>query len=111
MSRLTLAQANKIIEAALTLARQRGYRAMGIVVLDEAGHLRAAQREARASMFRIDIATGKASAAVAIGASTRALHERAQDNPLFYGSLPAAAQGKFLAQVGAILVKSAAEVM
>jgi uncharacterized protein GlcG (DUF336 family) len=87
MSRLTLAQANKIIEAALALARQRGYRAMGIVVLDEAGHLRAAQREDGASMFRIDIATGKAWAAAGMGASSRALNERARDNPLFYGSL------------------------
>jgi uncharacterized protein GlcG (DUF336 family) len=111
MSRLTLAQANKIIEAALALARQRGYRAMGIVVLDEAGHLRAAQREDGASMFRIDIATGKAWAAVGMGASSRALHERARDNPLFYGSLPAAAQGKFLAQTGAVLIKNAGEIV
>jgi len=111
MSRLTLAQANKIIEGALALARQRGYRAMGIVVLDEAGHLRAAQREDGASMFRIDIATGKAWAAVGMGASSRALNERARDNPLFYGSLPATAQGKFLAQTGAILIKSAGEII
>jgi uncharacterized protein GlcG (DUF336 family) len=107
MSRLTLAVANRIIDTALSLARQRGYRAMGIVVLDEAGHLRAAQREDGASMFRIDIATGKAWAAVAMGASSRALNERAQKNPLFYGSLPATAHGKFLAQTGAILIKDA----
>ena len=111
MSRLTLAQANKIIEAALAMARERGYRAMGIVVLDEAGHLRAAQREDQASMFRIDIATGKAWAAVAMGASSRTLKERARDNPLFYGSLPATADGKFLAQTGAVLIKNAGEIL
>jgi uncharacterized protein GlcG (DUF336 family) len=104
---LTLAQANKIVEAALALARERGYRAMGIVVLDEGGHLRAAQREDGASMFRLDIATGKAWAAVAMGASSRALNARARDNPLFYGSLPATAHGKFLAQTGAVLIKNA----
>jgi len=60
MSRLTLAQANKIIESALAVARQGGYRAMAVVVLDEGGHVRAVQREDGASMFRIDIATGKA---------------------------------------------------
>ena len=111
MSRLTLAQANKIIEGALVMARERGYRAMGIVVLDTAGHLRAAQREDEASMFRIDIATGKAWAAVAMGASSRTLNERARDNPLFYGSLPATADGKFLAQTGAILIKNAGEIL
>ena len=62
-------------------------------------------------MFRIDIATGKAWAAVGMGASSRALHERARDNPLFYGSLPATAQGKFLAQTGAILIKNAGEII
>ncbi len=111
MNRLTLAQANKIIATALALARQRGHRPMGIVVLDDAGHLRAAQREDGASMFRIDVATGKAWAAVGMGASSRALLERARDNPLFFGSLPATAQGKFLAQTGAVLIKDAGEII
>jgi len=84
---------------------------MGIVVLDEGGHLRAAQREDGASMFRIDIATGKAWAAVGMGASSRALNERARDNPLFYGSLPATSGGKFLAQTGAVLIKSGGEII
>src|SRR6202011_1304909 len=108
MSRLTLVQANKIIESALAVARQRGYRAMAVVVLDEAGHVRALQREDGASMFRIDIATGKAWAAVSMGASSRTLHERAKDNSIFYSALPAASQGKFLAQTGAVLIKSIA---
>ena len=105
MNQLTLAHANAIIDTALKLARERGYRSMAIVVLDDAGHVRAAQREDGASMFRIDIATGKAWAAVGMGASSRTLLERARDNPLFYGSLPATAQGKFLAQTGAVLIK------
>src|ERR1700692_1009696 len=111
MSRLTLVQANKIIESALAVARQRGYRAMGVVVLDEAGHVRAVQREDGASMFRVDIATGKAWAAVSMGASSRALLERARDNPIFFGALPTTAQGKFLAQTGAVLIKNAGEII
>lgn len=108
MSRLTLAQANTIISAALAEARQKAYRAMAVVVLDEAGHVRAVQREDGASMFRIEIATGKAWAAVGMGASSRTLGERARDNPTFYGALPATAQGKFLAQTGAVVIKNAA---
>jgi uncharacterized protein GlcG (DUF336 family) len=108
MSKLTLAQANRIIATALATARERGYRPMAVVVLDEAGHVRALQREDGATMFRIDIATGKAWAAVSMGASSRLLHERAMDNSLFYGALPAASQGKFLAQTGAVLIKSIA---
>src|SRR6202142_1484483 len=109
MAALSLAQANDILRAALDASRQAGYKPMAVVVLDAAGHLKAAQREDGASMFRVDIATGKAWAAIGMGASSRALLERARDNPLFYGSLPATAQGKFLAQTGAVLIKNAGE--
>ncbi|MGF2075956.1 heme-binding protein, partial [Enterococcus casseliflavus] len=52
MSTLTLAQANALIAAALDASRQAGYKPMAVVVLDAAGHLKAAQREDDASMFR-----------------------------------------------------------
>lgn len=108
MSKLTLEQANTIIGAALAEARHKAYRAMAVVVLDEAGHVRAVQREDGASMFRVEIATGKAWAAVGMGASSRTLNERARENPTFYGALPATAQGRFLAQTGAVVIKNAA---
>jgi uncharacterized protein GlcG (DUF336 family) len=111
MPQLTLAQANKIIESALAAARQRGHRPMAVVVLDQSGHVRAVQREDGASMFRVDVATGKAWAAVGMGASSRAVHERARDNPIFFGALPATAQGKFLAQPGAVLIKSGGDIV
>lgn len=104
---LTLAQASTIAAAALQAARSAGYRPMAVVVLDEAGHLKAALREDGASMFRIDIATGKAWAAVGMGASSRKLLERAQQNPHFFGALAATAQGRFLPQTGAVLVTDA----
>jgi uncharacterized protein GlcG (DUF336 family) len=108
MTRLTLAEANTVITTALAEARRKGHRAMAVVVLDEAGHVRAVQREDGASMFRIEIATGKAWAAVAMGAASRTLGERARENPTFYGALPATAQGKFLAQTGAVVIKNSA---
>jgi uncharacterized protein GlcG (DUF336 family) len=108
MNELTLAAANTIITTALALARSKGYRAMAVVVLDASGHVRALQREDGASMFRVDIATGKAWAAVGMGAASRTLGERARDNPNFYVALGATAHGKFLAQTGAVLIKNAA---
>lgn len=104
MSTLTLVQANKIIEGALAVSRERQYRAMAVVVLDESGHVRALQREDGASMFRVDVATGKAWAAVGMGASSRTLAERAKGNPNFFVSLAATAHGKFLPQTGAVLI-------
>ena len=107
MTKLTLQQANRIIEGALAKAREMKLRPLGVVVLDESGHLKAAQREDAASMFRIDIATGKAWAAVGMGASSRALAARAKDNPNFFVTLAATAGGKFLPQTGAVLIRNA----
>ena len=56
-------------------------------------------------MFRTEIATGKAWAAVAMGVSSRALAARARDNPNFFVTLVATAQGKFLPQTGAVLIR------
>lgn len=105
MSRLTLVQANKIVEAALAKAREMKIKPLAIAVLDDAGHVKSLQREDAASMFRNDIAIGKAWAAVGMGASSRTLLGRAKENPQFFGALAATAQGKFLPQTGAVLIK------
>ena len=108
MSRLTLAQANKIVEAGLAKAREMKIKPLAVAVLDDAGHVKSLQREDAASMFRNDIAIGKAWAAVGMGASSRTLLGRAKENPQFFGALAATAQGKFLPQTGAVLIKDAA---
>ena len=107
MNSLTLAQANALLTAALQAAREAGHKPLAVVVLDDAGHLKAAQREDGASMFRIDIATAKAWAAVGMGASSRTLLQRAKDHPQFFAALSATAQGRFLPQTGAVLIKDA----
>lgn len=105
MTKLTLAQANKIIEAAFAEARKMKVKPLAVAVLDDAGHVRSLQREDGASMFRNDVATGKAWAAVGMGAASRTLLQRAKENPHFYGALSATAQGKFLPQTSAVLIK------
>ena len=104
---ITLAQANQIIAFALQRAAEAGHLPMAVVVLDASGHTRSAQRQDGASMFRIDIATGKAWASIAMGAASRALTQRAKDLPAFFGALAATAQGKFIPQTGAVLIKDA----
>ena len=95
---LTLKQANTICEKSLEHARTKNYAKLTIVVLDEAGNLKAAQREDGASMFRYDVALGKAWGAVAMSCSSRKLAERAKGNPNFFLTLASTAQGKFLPQ-------------
>ena len=58
MPSLTLAQANKIVEAALADARRLKIKPLAVAVLDTAGHVKSLQREDDASMFRTDIAIG-----------------------------------------------------
>ena len=108
MARLTLAQANRIVEVAFTTARATNIKPLAVAVLDDAGHVESLQREDNASMFRNDVALGKAWAAVGMGASSRTLLARAKENPQFFGALAATAQGKFLPQTGAVLIKDAA---
>jgi uncharacterized protein GlcG (DUF336 family) len=106
MPQLTLKHANTITEKALEKARAMKIKPLAVVVLDDAGNVKAAQREDGASMFRFDIALGKAWASVAMGASSRALLKRAKDNPNFFITLAATAKGKFLPQTGAVLIRN-----
>ncbi|HEY6510738.1 MAG TPA: heme-binding protein [Burkholderiaceae bacterium] len=102
---LTLDQANRIITAALARSAEAGYKPMAVVVLDDAGHVKAVQRQDGASMLRVDIATGKAWAAIGMGAASRVLTQRAKDLPAFFNAIAASAQGKFIPQTGAVLIK------
>jgi uncharacterized protein GlcG (DUF336 family) len=107
MPELDLINANKIISQAIDKARQMNIKPVAVVVLDDSGHVKAVQREDGASMFRYDVAMGKAWAAVAMGASSRALANRAKGNPNFFVTLAATAHGKFLPQPGGVLIRDA----
>lgn len=107
MSKLTLKQANTIVEKALAKAREMKIKPLAVVVIDDAGNIVSAQREDGASMFRFDVALGKAWGAVAMSCSSRALAKRAKDNPNFLVTLAATAKGKFLPQTGAALIRDA----
>lgn len=104
---LSLDQAQHILTAALAKSKEMGYQPMGIAVLDASGHLKAFVSEDGASMFRFDIARAKAWGAVGMGVSSRTLSERAKGNPNFFVSLAATAEGKFLPQTGAVVIKDA----
>lgn len=107
MNELNLATSNAILAAALNYSGKQGYRPMSIVVLDAGGHPVAMQRQDGATLFRAEIASGKAWAAVSMGVSSRNLGERAAGNPTFFNALASTGHGKFIPQVGAVLIKNA----
>jgi len=104
---LSLNQARALIDAAIASARSNGFRPMGIVVIDHATQVIAMAREDGASELRLDIALGKAAAAVGMGTNSRGLVQRAKDFPAFFETIAAASRQKFIPQVGAVLILDA----
>lgn len=104
MGNMKLEDANRIAEEALAAARRDGLKPMAIVILNEAGQLKLVVREDGATPLRTDIAHGKAAAAFGMGITTRTLLERANANPVFFGSLTSTSGGRFIAQTGAVVI-------
>lgn len=104
MAELSLSVARQLIDAALAAARQQGFKPMGVVIVDAAAQVVASAREDGASALRLDIALGKAAAAVGMGVSSRVLTQRAKDLPAFFNAVAVASQQKFIAQIGAVLI-------
>ncbi len=79
----------------------------GVVAVDAAAQVVASVREDGASALRLDIALGKAAAAVGMGINSRVLTERAKGLPTFFNAVAAASHQKFIAQTGAVLITDA----
>ncbi len=105
MTQLTLAIANRIIEGALRKAAEGSAKPIAVAVLTAEGHLKALQRQDGASMFRTDIAIGKAWGAVAMGESSRGLAKKAKENPAFVQALSVASAGRLLPNPGGVLIR------
>ncbi len=104
MPQLTLAQADRIIDAALRLGRERQLASLTVAVLDAGGHLVALKREDGSGILRADIAYGKAWGALGMGFSSREIGERAAKAPVFYSALFAASQGRMVPSAGGVLI-------
>lgn len=109
--KLTLEQASLIVDKALVRARELGLKPLCVAVLDEGGHLKALKREDGASMFRSDIAIGKAWGALAMGASSRRIGERARERPEFFSALSDLAGGRVVPAPGGVLICAQEEVV
>lgn len=107
MNSLSLNKAQAVVVGALATARDKGYKPMGVVVVDAAAQAIAFAREDGASALRLDIAHGKAGAAIGMGVSSRALAVRAKDMPAFFGTIATNAQHPFIPQTGAVLMTNA----
>ena len=107
MTKIMLAAASAITDGAIAHARENHLNPLAIVVLDAGAHLIAAKREDEASLFRIQIASGKATGALGMGYGTRELAKRAAGAPTFYAGLMALT-GEVVPSPGGVLIRDEA---
>lgn len=106
MSTLNLAKSRRIISTALKKTQELGLtKPMSVVVLDARGSVKAFESQDGSSTLRFKIAFGKANGALALGIGSRAIFERAQQQPFFVQAVNALAQGDLVPVPGGVLVK------
>ena len=82
-----LASAEKIIDYALKVARQKKLRPMTLAVLDSGGDLIAFKREDGTGIRRFDVVMGKAFGSLVMNRPSRAIGRIGENAPLFIQSL------------------------
>ncbi len=102
---LSLKVAQTILDGVLAKGRALGLQPLTVAVLDAAGSLKALAREDGTSPLRPEIAQGKARGAVALGLGSRAIFERAQQQPYFIQAMNALAGGSLVPVPGGVLIR------
>lgn len=111
MTNVTLAQANVIIENALSKGDEMGLKPLTVAVLDAGGHLKALARTDGSSTIRPEMATGKAYGCIALGVGGRWINQNGVDRPHFMDGLVALSGGKVLPVPGGVLIKDGGEII
>lgn len=105
MRKLTLAEADTIIDAALAKGRELDLGKLSVVVLDEGGHQIAMKRDDGSEYMRPQIANAKAWGALGMGLPSRLLYERAKKLPVFMAALSDISAGRLVALPGGVIVR------
>lgn len=103
MPHLSLAVAERILEAALTKAAADHLNPVAIAILDARGCLKSSAAQDGVSLLRSEIAQAKAYGALAMGSGSRALHNRAQEQGHFVAAVNTLAQGRLIPVPGGVL--------
>jgi uncharacterized protein GlcG (DUF336 family) len=104
MHRLSLTQANALIEATFAKGAELSLKPLTVTIHDPGGHLIACQRQDGASNMRVKLAGGKASGALALGVSSRTIGEMALERPHFVAAVDTMAEGGMVPAAGGVIV-------
>jgi uncharacterized protein GlcG (DUF336 family) len=108
MTQLTLEKAESLAKAAVAKAHEKGMNPMSVSVIDASGHLKFAVREDGAGLAGVDIALGKARAALTFGCTSKQIADALAGNPLAGPGVTATLQGRVLLLAGGALIQDAA---
>ncbi len=107
MATITMAQAERIIDAILARARELTCRPMAVVVVEPGAIPKAYKKEDGSAMLRYEMAMGKAYASLALGRSSSLVRLRTEERPLFMDFLFKASEDKIFAEGGGMLIRAA----
>src|SRR6202050_5924960 len=105
MSLITLAQAERIIDAIIERGAALELRPISVIVVEPGCKVKAFKKEDGASMIRFEMAYGKAYAALALGRRSNLVHQRAEERPIFIRYLIAASDEQLFAEAGGLLIR------
>ncbi len=104
MADLSLDTARKIVDAAFAKSIELKLKPLVVTILDARGVLKLAAAQDGTSLMRAEIAHGKAYGALAMGMGSRALYQRAQEQPYFIDAVNTMAQGRLVPVPGGVLI-------
>jgi uncharacterized protein GlcG (DUF336 family) len=104
MADLALDTARKILDAAFAKAGELKLKPLVVTILDARGVLKLAAAQDGTSLMRAEIAHGKAYGALALGLGSRALFQRAQEQPYFVDAVNTLARGALVPVPGGVLI-------
>src|SRR5438094_6536149 len=107
MTAITLAQADRLIDAVLARGAELDCRPLSVIVVEPGCKVKAFKKEDGSSMIRFEMAYGKAYAALSLGRSSKLVRERAQERPIFMRYLVAASGDQIFPEGGGMLIRDA----
>ena len=107
LSSITLECAQRIAQASLAHARDQSMLPLGVAILDVRGVLKAYLAEDGTSLYRPEIAQGKALGALGMGFGGQELERRSRHAPMFMSAVQALSRGNLVPVQGGVLIRDA----
>ena len=106
MNKMDKELATRIIDKAITKARELNLNPIMVVILDDRGAIKACMGEDGTSPLRFKIAFGKANGAYQMGMGSRALFNRAEQQAYFINAVNNIANGELIPVPGGVLIRN-----